>query len=158
MRHFREMLPIYQSPARSLLAAKAVMRDRAERIQKFGGADAQRMLRTRDLGGLTRICEKFENDLEECRDVQQLLRFEGVFSKSCYAEFARMSSLSRKGTFRREAGLGEAKSDADVADPMKRVNRLIDHGNYLCYGVAGAALWALGIRRYVGFSRQDLRR
>ena len=144
-RHFREMLPIYQSPVRSLLAAKAVMHDRTARMRKFGGAGAQRMLQARELSRLTRICEKFENNLEECRDIQKLFGFEGVFSKACYAEFARMSGLSRKGTFRRDAGVGAAKNKADMADPMKRVNRLIDHGNYLCYGMAGAALWALGI-------------
>ena len=144
-RHFREMIPIYMIPEKSILAAKAVMRDRAERMREVGGAGAQRMLRQRDTGGLNRISAQFEKNLGECKDVQQLLGFEGSFSKACYAEFARMSGLAKADGFRRDAGGGEALGKAAMADPVKRVNRLIDHGNYLCYGIAGAALWALGI-------------
>ena len=143
-RHFRDMLPVYQSAERSLLAAKEVMSDRALRMRKLGGAGAQRWLHTRDTSRLERICKQFENDLGECQDNRQLLGVEGVFSKRCYAEFARMAGLARNG-FRREAGVGKARTDADMADPVKWANRLIDHGNYLCYGMAGAALWALGI-------------
>ena len=138
------MLPVYQSAERSLLAAKAVMRDRALRVRKIGGAGAQRWLHTRDTSRLMRICEKFENDLGGCQDNRQLLGVEGVFSKRCYAEFARMAGLAGNG-FRREAGVGKARTEADMADPVKSANRLIDHGNYLCYGMAGAALWALGV-------------
>lgn len=54
-----------------------------------------------------------------------------------------MSGLSKSHTFRREAGAGEP--ERGQGDPVRQVNRLIDHGNYLCYGMAGAALWALGI-------------
>ena len=56
-----------------------------------------------------------------------------------------MSGLAKPDEFRRVAGRGEVVSKADLYDPVRRVNRLIDHGNYLCYGMAGAALWALGI-------------
>jgi len=143
-RHFREMLPVYQSEEHSLLAAKATMRDRALRMRKFGGAGARRWLQSRDIGRLVRMCESFENELAGCRDIRQLLGVEGVFSKRCYAEFARMAGLA-KDSFRRDAGASEVKLGADMADPVKLANRLIDHGNYLCYGMAGAALWALGI-------------
>src|SRR6056297_3849596 len=44
-RHFRDLLPVYLDPTRSLAAAKAVMRDRAERMKRIGGAGAQRHLR-----------------------------------------------------------------------------------------------------------------
>lgn len=140
-RHFREMLPVYQEPARSLAAAKSVMRDRADRMKKVGGGTARKYLRVRETNGLNAICTKLETDLEKVSDIQQLLGVEGQFSKACYAEFSRISSLSKKGVFRRDAGA----EDRDFEDPMKRVNHLIDHGNYLCYGMAGAALWALGI-------------
>ncbi len=54
-----------------------------------------------------------------------------------------MAGLS---AFRREAGAGPADTAADPeAARIALINRLIDHGNYLCYGMAGAALWALGI-------------
>ena len=141
-RHFREMLPVYQKPDRSLAAAKAVMRDRSARMRKIGCAYARKYLRARETFGLTEICDRLEADMEGVSDIQRLLGFEGRFSKACYAEFSRMSGLSKDGTFRRDAG---SNDEIDLKDPVKRVNHLIDHGNYLCYGMAGAALWALGI-------------
>ncbi len=144
-RHFREMLPIYQSSSKSLLAAKAVLTDRSARMRKFGGAAAKKMLRQRDLSGLSTACATFDKNLSDCTNIQQLLGFEGVFAKSCYREFSKMSGLSKTGVFRRDPG---SKGDRTTVNPnelTKRVNRLIDHGNYLCYGMAGAALWALGI-------------
>jgi CRISPR-associated protein Cas1 len=142
-RHFREMLPIYLSPAKSLLAAKAVMRDRTARMRKLGGAGAQKWLKVRDVGRLNQASSRFDKDMEGCLEITQLLGFEGRFSKACYAEFSGLSGLSKGHKFRREAGAGKSEKNND--DPVRLVNRLIDHGNYLCYGMAGAALWALGI-------------
>lgn len=144
-RHFREMLPIYQSPTLSLLAAKAVMRDRSDRMRKIGALTARKNLHQRDANGLSRICDQFNQNLDVCKDIQQLLGFEGGFAKRCYAEFAQMSGLAKPGDFKRETGDGNSARSPDASDPVKLVNRLIDHGNYLCYGMAGAALWALGI-------------
>ncbi len=142
-RHFREMLPIYLDPRKSLNAAKAVMRERTSRMKRIGGFGCQKWLRVRDTTNLGKICTRFETSLKECRDITQLLGFEGSFSKSCYAEFSKMSGLSESHTFRRASRSGDAK--IGQVDPIRQVNRLIDHGNYLCYGMAGAALWALGI-------------
>lgn len=140
-RHFREMLPVYQDPERALAAAKAVMRARTDHMTKIGSGYARKYLKVRDTAGLSRICTKLVSDLDGVQDIQQLLGVEGQFSKACYAEFSRISGLSKAVKFRRDAG-SEAQ---DLKDPMKRVNHLIDHGNYLCYGMAGGALWALGI-------------
>ena len=139
-RHFRALLPIYLDPALSLRAAKAVMRDRTERMRKLGGAGAQKYLRARETSDLSKLCARFDESLARAEDVQQLLGFEGQFSKACYAEFSRFAGLSKDEPFKRDAGAG-----GKAQDPIARVNRLIDHGNYLCYGMAGAALWALGI-------------
>ena len=143
-KHFRDILPIYLSTELSLKAAKSVMRDRADRMRKIGGLGAQKYLLQRDTSGLNRICSQFLEKLPGCKDIQQLLGVEGNFAKACYAEFARMSGASRDGAFRRDPG-GKDVDKKQPMDPMKRINGLIDHGNYLCYGMAGAALWALGI-------------
>ena len=140
--HFRDLLPIYLDPEKSLVAAKAVMKDRTARMRKIGGNGLQKYLRARDTTSLNKICARFEENLGPCKDIPQLLGFEGSFSKACYAECARLSGLSQTHEFRREQGAGK---DAGDRDPVQTVNRLIDHGNYLCYGMAGAALWALGI-------------
>lgn len=143
-RHFREMLPIYMEPDRSLLAAHAVMLDRTRRMKTIGTAGAKRYLRARETDSLTRICQTFDDRLQGCTNIQSLLGFEGAFSKACYAEFSRMSGVAKGTAFRRNAGADQPSGKSD-SDPWRLINRLIDHGNYLCYGMAGAALWALGI-------------
>ena len=140
-RHFRDMLPIYNEPERSLAAARAVMADRIANMRKIGAKNTRKWMRARDTSCLERICSRFEDTLAKVGSNHELLGQEGQFTKSCYAMFAELSGVSAKGgEFRREPG--QVK---ETNDPAKRVNRLIDHGNYLCYGMAGAALWALGI-------------
>ncbi|MEI4471073.1 type I-F CRISPR-associated endonuclease Cas1f [Frigidibacter sp. MR17.24] len=143
-RHFREMLPVYLQAPRSLAAARVVMHDRAERMRKIGGAQAARHLGVRDPSRLSTLCRSFEERLAAVASVPELLGVEGQFSKSCYGYFAGASGLSNSGDFRREAGQGAAVHGGPT-NPLRLINRLIDHGNYLCYGMAGAALWALGI-------------
>ncbi len=143
-RHFRDMLPIYLDEKRSLQAARIVMRDRTKRMRKIGGALAGRHLAMRDLTPLSRICKSFEDRLEAITSIQELLGVEGQFSKASYKFFSTASGLSKAGEFRREAGSGHL-SEALPTDPFRLVNHLIDHGNYLAYGMAGSALWALGI-------------
>lgn len=139
-RHFREMLPIYLDPDRSLAAAKAVMLARIVCMRETGIKHTRNWMRTRDTDPIMRICSSFEKTLPTVTSTQELLGQEGRFTKACYAEFARLAGFSNKdGGFRREAGAGGGR------DPAAVVNSLLDHGNYLCYGMAGAALWTLGI-------------
>ncbi|GBR54781.1 CRISPR-associated protein Cas1 [Neokomagataea thailandica NBRC 106555] len=142
-RHFRELLPIYLSEEKSLKAAISVMQDRTLRMRKLGGKGATKVLRARETMGLSKKCASFEENLKTCASIQQLLGFEGQFTKACYAEFSSIAALPKDSPFRRDAGAGEATKGP--TDRVKLINRLIDHGNYLCYGMAGAALWALGI-------------
>ena len=143
-RHFRDMLPIYLDEALSLQAAKVVMRDRAERMRKIGFALATRYLGLRDPTLITKTSKFFEERVESVASIPELLGVEGQFSKACYKFFAEASGLSKSGDFRREAGGGELDRNLSK-DPFRLVNRLIDHGNYLAYGLSGSALWALGI-------------
>lgn len=143
-RHFREMLPVYLDSERSLQAAKVVMRDRSERMRKIGGVLAGKHLALRDPTPLARICKTLDDRLGAVTSIQELLGVEGQFSKACYKFFADASGLSKTGDFRREAGRASVL-DGAPKDAFGLVNRLVDHGNYLAYGMAGSALWALGI-------------
>ena len=140
-RHFRAMLAIYVDPVRSLVAARSVMRDRTARMKKIGALYAQKYLKTRETAGLARLGAHFEQGLEDCATTMDLLGREGEYAKACYKEFAQISGISKSHSFRREPGLAQH----DHSDAVSRINHLIDHGNYLCYGMAGAALWAAGI-------------
>lgn len=143
--HFRRLLPIYLNADLSLKTALAVMRHRTERMKTIGGQLASQQLRVREIDGLKAACARFETKMNECGNVTMLLGHEGDFSKSCYREFGRMAGLQ---AFKREAGAGPPDPAKSLEPELERIalaNRLIDHGNYLCYGMAGAALWALGI-------------
>lgn len=146
--HFVRLLPIYQSSALSLKAAIAVMRHRTERMRTIGQKFAAKELQAREIDTLQSACLRFESAMSGCADVAALLGHEGAFSKECYRAFGGFSQLKN---FTRHAG-GTPTQIADTTKPIEPeaerialANRLIDHGNYLCYGMAGAALWALGI-------------
>lgn len=143
-RHFRDLLPIYLSEELSLIAAKALMRDRVERMKTIGTKLAQRALKLTDTTSIPKAGEQLLERIHACGSIQELLGVEGAYAKANYGAFARLSGLDKAGAFRRVAG-GDPGSDAGGSDPIRQVNRFIDHGNYLCYGMAGAALWALGI-------------
>lgn len=143
--HFRRLLPIFLDPHLSLKAAVAVMQHRIERMKSIGGKTAARELRARHIDGLKAAGAKFDAALADCRDVAQLLGYEGEYSKACYREIGSLVGLT---AFRRNAGAGPPDAEQAKEPEAAQValaNRLIDHGNYLCYGMAGAALWALGI-------------
>lgn len=150
-RHFRLLLPIYQSQRNSLSAAKVAAKVRTERMRTIGSKEAQKHLRQRDVSRLLSLCERFDKNVNSCADLPHLLGFEGQFAKGCYSEFSRMAGVAN---FRRLAGVGD---QGRKADSVARVNRLIDHGNYLCYGMAGAALWALGIPPHLSVFRGKTR-
>ena len=142
--HFRRLLPIYQDEDRSLQAAVAIMRARTDRMRTIGKRLAARHLRARDFSPLTSACDRLDNKLAECTRTAELLGHEGTFSKACYKLFGDMAHLA---AFRRQP---REDTERDRREPPENAsiaiaNRLIDHGNYLCYGMAGAALWALGI-------------
>lgn len=138
--HFRRMMPVYAEPARSLAAAKSLLRGRTERMRTIGAKAAGPLLRARDRSPLEKACARFAAELDGCADLPQLLGHEGAFSKACYRAFGTMAGLDG---FRRTPGADGSAAGSD--DRTAVANRLIDHGNYLCYGMAGAALWALGL-------------
>lgn len=135
--HFRRLIPVYLDPDRSAKAATRLMstrlgtmRDVAPRIAKGVGGPLP--------GSLGEACARFERSLGSVTDTRTLLGYEGTFAKACYAAFGEWAGV--KG-FRRTPG----EADEDAPDMVRAVNRLVDHGNYLAYGMAGAALWVLGI-------------
>lgn len=139
-KHFRELLPVYMNEQRSLPAAKQIMQDRIVRMRNWGDKYSRKYCRSsRSKRSVNTVCDKFESRLPSCLSINELLGVEGQFSKGCYAAFAELANLDQ-GKFRRNAGSNK-KDD----DPFGLINHLMDHGNYLCYGMAGAALWGLGI-------------
>ncbi len=78
-------------------------------------------------------------------DVPQLLGVEARCSKQLYAWAAQCTSYGR--FTRGERG--------DAGDPA---NRLLDHGNYLAYGLAASACWVLGLPHSLALMHGKTRR
>ena len=133
--HFRRAMTAWLSEAESLIVAKRMALTRTENMMSIGLRHEQKgSLIT---AGITEACEDFNRKIDGARTGAELLGFEGLYARMCYKAYAR--GLIGDEGFVREPGKRGSASRADVA------NSMIDHGNYIVYGLAGAALWALGV-------------
>jgi CRISPR-associated protein Cas1 len=82
------------------------------------------------------VVRAFETAIGAATQTGQLLSAEGDWAKSLYGILARWHKLEG---FRREDG------KRSRVDTPATINGFLDHGNYLAYGYAGVALYALGI-------------
>lgn len=134
--HFRRMMPVYASMGASLAAAKSIQAFRSDFMRTVGVKRAAKLAGIGSTGGIERACERFLGQIYEAESGGQLLAREGEFAKAMYREVVLLAGVDG---FVRQPGANTGSSRASV------VNRFIDHGNYLAYGIAGAAIWALGI-------------
>lgn len=121
----------FDEPKR-LWAGKIFQQKRIEYLQKVWGKDTQ-------LQGygfydddydIENAIQAFQKKIKSASDTTALLTAEAAFTKALY-KFA-ASNTSHAGFVREQQG-------DDLA------NRLLDHGNYLAYGIAATTLWVLGI-------------
>lgn len=76
------------------------------------------------------VLDTFASQLDNAPDVNKLLQIEATMTKALYRE---VSLLTGEKDFVRDR------------DSMDKVNRFLNHGNYLAYGLAATVLWVLGI-------------
>lgn len=79
---------------------------------------------------------RFLDFINKSNSTSELLSAEALFAKSLYASLAHFYKISN---FSRNEG--ESKSSSFV----ESINSMLDHGNYIAYGFAAAALNVLGI-------------
>ena len=84
----------------------------------------------------SKTLEDFSKKSSMALDTQHLMAVEGEWAKNVYRMLAQGFKVS---DFKREVGKQQRENTADVA------NSFIDHGNYIAYGYAAAALNVLGI-------------
>lgn len=139
--HFRRMLSAYIDPVVGLGVAKNMMMRRSETMSGLGCDLTEDLLKVDRTEAITRLTKRFSQDLGKAGDIPTLLGHEGVFAKGLYREFANFAKIS---DFERKAGAGDKIGRG--MDPIRIANACIDHGNYLAYGYAAAALWVSGSR------------
>ncbi|WP_411839799.1 type I-F CRISPR-associated endonuclease Cas1f [Paracoccus sp. ME4] len=143
--HFRRMLTAYIDPEQGLRIAKEMMRERVRFMEKVGFDAIEDHLKTDRIDGFRRACSRFRPTIDAARDIMSLLGHEGQYAKALFAAFAGASRMGTDFVRRQDGGDRSESPYGQVADPVMVANDLIDHGNYLAYGFAAAALWALGI-------------
>jgi CRISPR-associated protein Cas1 len=115
-------------------AAKIFQKVRIEQIKKHWLSNS--MMREEnfqlDLENLLPLLENFESKLDTCTTSNDILCQEAILTKALYKLAA---TTSKYGDFRRLHG----GSGTDFA------NKFLDHGNYLAYGMAATATWAIGL-------------
>lgn len=133
--HFRRAMTAWLSEQESLIVAKNMAEMRIENMMSIGLRRAQR---GSDLTAeISEACQDFGQKIQGCRTGAELLGAEGLYARMCYKAYAK--NIMKDERFVREPGKRAAGNRNDVA------NSMIDHGNYIIYGLAGAALWALGV-------------
>lgn len=121
---------VWQNDDIRLEMAKSLMRRRAECIlDSWLSLDLDGPLPTAPERELERAIQA----AGKARTTAELLGIEGTLTKQLYKAAATSCGFA---DFQRRAGEG-----ASVGDP----NRLLDHGNYLAYGLASVVLWTLGL-------------
>lgn len=82
-----------------------------------------------DIKGISSSIEKYEKASQESLTQSELLACEAVFTKAIYAHLSSLFGMR----FKRE------RKSQDVA------NQMLDHGNYIAYGLGSTCAWVLGI-------------
>lgn len=112
-------------PARRLEKARSFLRRRAQMTAECWRENSY--LQKLGIVLSDAVLERFHSDLEQAKDVQELLLAEARWAKRLYADLARGHGFS----FVREEGARRSTSKADVC------NGFLDHGNYIAYDRGG---------------------
>lgn len=115
-----------------LLAAKTFQKARFEFICRVWGND--RFLKEHGISikddSFYSVLSHFNEQIEGAPSVSKLLQIEASLTKALYREVASLTGF---------AGFVRDRDALDI------VNRYLNHGNYLAYGLAATVLWCLGI-------------
>lgn len=128
--YVQDWLAFWYDDAKRLAAAKKFQEARYAFLEKVWDKDRDLQdygFYSSDLDG---IDGSFRARIKAAPSVSQLLNIEATFTKGLYKYAAQNAGTE---TFTRIHGEDDG------------ANRLLDHGNYLAYGLAASALWGLGI-------------
>ena len=116
---------IWSSEEKRLMAAKKLQEARLKLIEQ----EWPKVREFEDIR-LNLTIPRYFSDFAGSRDTTSLLSTEADLTKKLYSMAAKACNI------------GEFKRDHDGEDT---VNRFLNHGNYLAYGMAACVLWVLGI-------------
>ncbi|MBN6062846.1 type I-F CRISPR-associated endonuclease Cas1f [Aggregatibacter actinomycetemcomitans] len=112
-----------------LIVAKALQHIRLQTLRKTW----EKLEWDFDLSALDLVIQKFQAEFQNAPNSQALLAAEGRFTKEVY-KLANYFTLCDPNFVRSERG-----------NSLDLTNQLLDHGNYLAYGLGATACWVLGL-------------
>ena len=129
-RPLQRWIEVWRVPEARLAAAKTMMADRMERIETVW----PELELPIDLAppGLRDI-KQWRRTIKGASDITPLLGEEGNITKTLYRHAAQ------------RCGVGEFTRNHQETGGASDPNSLLNHGNYLAYGIAAVVLWALGL-------------
>ena len=132
--YMQDWMRMWLDEPRRLSMGRQFMKVRADWVQsawKNNSALTARGARIEDAD-----LQRFSIAVQRAETTDAMLAAEAVWSRMLYA---RLRSAFAVDDFKREGGKRSKGSSADV------VNSFLDHGNYIAYGYAAVAIYALGI-------------
>ncbi len=130
--YFQGWMSFWFDAEQRLKVAKAFQRARVQYIMSVWNKDKYFHENgiTAKTDNFSIVLEDFASQLDSAKDVYKLLQVEATMTKALYKE---VSLLTGNKDFVRDR------------ESMDKVNRFLNHGNYLAYGLAATTLWCLGI-------------
>jgi len=140
--HMHQMYRVATSPEASLDAAKRAMLKRVETTMEISPVIWERTGISVEREDFEDLREALIDALPQIGDTATLMRVEANMTKSLYRIYAEATGAK---AFTRQHG------KRDHSDRVGLINARLDHGNYIAYGVAGSALWMLGVPASLSF-------
>lgn len=130
--YFQGWMSFWYDAEQRLKVAKAFQKARVQYITSVWNKDRylhENGITAKD-NKFTNVLSDFASQLDNAKDVYKLLQIEATMTKALYKEVSLLT--------------GE-KDFVRCRESMDKVNRFLNHGNYLAYGLAATTLWCLGI-------------
>ncbi|WP_353661863.1 type I-F CRISPR-associated endonuclease Cas1f [Hydrogenimonas sp. SS33] len=128
--YVQRWLSFWFDESKRLDAAKYLENERLNYICSVWRKDRTFKMEGFDSDSIEKMIDLYREKISEASSIGKLLQLEADLTKRLYKHAANITGLS---------GFSRQRSHADPA------NDFLDHGNYLAYGLAATALWALGI-------------
>ena len=132
--YMQDWMRMWLDESRRLAMGRQFMQVRAQWVQSAWKKNTALAAVGANIGDTD--CQKFELAIQRAKTTDEMLATEAVWSRMLYARLRSAFSLE---DFTRDGG---KRSKASIVDT---VNSFLDHGNYIAYGYAAVAIYALGI-------------
>jgi len=131
-RYFQKWIRFWHNPDARLAVAKFLAQERCKQIQLVKeNHPAYSLLSTENI---QEIANTFECDIDKAKTIPELMGYEANLATKLYSRIAK------------NAGIGwSGRDNSQTRNSKDDLNKMIDDGNYLSYGIAACAIYLTGL-------------